>query len=269
MSFAISWLDLRAPADAAARDGALLACAAAHLQAVAAPVVVDLGSGTGATVRAFGDQAPEDTRWRLVDHDADLLRDARRRGGAGIETVCADLRDPGALPLADARLVTASALFDLMPGDWIAALVADLARARIGLYGALSYDGMMRWDPAMPQDETIVRAFNAHQLRDKGLGPALGPGAADALAQTMRRRGFEVQVAQSPWRLGRAETALQAELVAGIGAAAAEMGADGAEAWVQARQAASGSATCVVGHVDVLALPPMKSQSKTTSVSRP
>lgn len=52
MGFAPQWLALREPADRAARDTALLA-RAAHL-AGPAPVIVDLGAGTGASVRALG-----------------------------------------------------------------------------------------------------------------------------------------------------------------------------------------------------------------------
>lgn len=269
MSFAVAWLDLRAPADAAARNVDLLARAAAYLGGVAAPVAVDLGSGTGATVRAFGSLAPAGTRWRLVDKDPELLDEAVRRGDAEIETVCADLGALDALPLAEARLVTASALFDLMPHAWIEALAARLADAGTGIYAALSYDGQMRWDPALSPDAQITAAFNAHQRRDKGMGAALGPEAAGALAEALRRRGFAVAVGPSAWHLGPGHADLHAELTAGIAAAAAEMRVPGAEAWGQARRAARGSTACVVGHVDVLALPPAKSQSNTTSVSSP
>ena len=58
----------------------------------------------------------------------------RRGGGAlragGSETVAADLGDLDRLPLDGVRLVTASALLDLMPARWIEALAARLAAAR-------------------------------------------------------------------------------------------------------------------------------------------
>jgi hypothetical protein len=256
MSFSAEWLDLRDPADRAARDPGLAAVAAAWL---GDGLAVDLGSGTGATVRAM----PEGPRWRLVDLDAGLLAEARARF-PGVATVEADLADVAALPLADARMATCSALLDLGSAAWLEALAARAAGLGLGLYAALSYDGRMAWDPGLPEDAAVTAAFNADQRRDKGLGPALGPDAALVAARLFAGHGYEVRLAQSPWRLGPEQAALQAELAAGIAAAT------GAEAWGQARRAACLSTACEVGHWDLLALPARgaSAQSKTTSVSR-
>lgn len=280
MAFAAGWLDLREPADAAARDPGLLAAAAAWL---GDGLAVDLGCGTGALARAF----PPGARWRLVDADADLLALAAART-PGAEIRRRDLAPPGPAASADrpgqapgdrladhfadhfdgARLVAASALFDLAGAAWIAALAGAVAARRLGLYAALSYDGRVAFAPALPGDAPVLAAFNRHQLRDKGLGgPALGPAAAGALAQALAAAGCLVRVAESPWQLGPGP--LQAALVAGMAAAAAEAGFAGAAAWGQARRAASGAGSCVVGHRDVLALPGPSAQSKTTSVPRP
>jgi SAM-dependent methyltransferase len=223
VSFDPAWLDLREPADAAARDRGLLAAAAQHLAGVPAPMSLDLGAGTGATVRAFAGLAPAGTRWRLVDRDPKLLNLAEVRC-PGVEVFNADLGNIDALPLAGVRLVTASALLDLMPPSWIEALADRLAASGTAVYAALSYDGAMAWEPPLPDDAAVLAAFNAHQRGDKGLGPALGPDAAAALATALTRRGFAVRTAASPWRLGPAEAALQRELAEGVARAAAEQG---------------------------------------------
>jgi len=258
VSFDPAWLDLREPADAVARDPALLAAAVAQL---GDGLALDLGCGTGATMRAFGRG-----RWRLVDRDPRLLALAASRC-PGAEALAADLLDIGRLPLDGVALVTASALFDLASSDWIEALADRLAAADVGLYAALSYDGTLAWQPALPEDAAVAAAFNRHQRRDKGLGPALGPAAPAALARAFRCRGYAVRTAPSPWRLGPAEAPLQAALIDGIAAAAAETGL-AAGAWRQARLAASAAARCTVGHVDLLALR-SSAQSKTTSESSP
>lgn len=266
MSFDPAWLDLREPADQAARDPRLLAAAAAHL---GDGLAVDLGCGTGSTLRAFG-QPGAAARWRLIDHDPALLEVARTRLGHGAELHAGDLGDLAALPLAGARLVTASALLDLMPAGWILALADRLAATGAGFYAALSYDGVMAWQPPLDGDAAVTAAFNAHQRGDKGLGPALGPDAAPAMVAALRARGFHVEMAPSPWRLGPDAVALQAALVEGIAAAAGETGLASAAAWGQARRAASATALASVGHWDLLALPTGASaQSKMTSVSRP
>ncbi len=265
MSFSPDWLDLREPADRAARDPALLAEAVRFTSLVPEAPLVDLGCGTGATLRAFG---ADGARWRLVDHDPVLLaRAALRTGG---EPCVADLGALDQLPLVGARMVTASALLDLMPLWWIQSLADRLALDRIGAYAALSYDGTLEWGPSLPGDARIRAAFNRHQLRDKGLGPALGPAAATVFAEAMERRGYEVRLARSPWRLGPGQAALMRELNNGIAMAAGETGLAEAGGWAQARRASGASGRMLVGHVDVLALPRGSStQSKITSLSRP
>lgn len=268
MSFSAAWLALREPADRAARDPGLLAAAADLLTGEA--WAVDLGCGTGATARAFAALAPGGARWRLVDRDRALLAEARARLPGAVETFAADLGDLDGLPLAGARLVTASALLDLMPAAWIDALAERLAASGIAAYAALSYDGRLGWTPALDLDQAVRRAFNAHQTTDKGLGPALGPAAAAAFADAMARRGFFVRTAPSPWRLGPDAAALQHSLIDGIAEAAGAAGLAGTGAWAQARRAASGSGSVAVGHLDVLALPPgVSTQSKITSVASP
>jgi SAM-dependent methyltransferase len=266
MSFDAAWLALREPADRAARDPGLRTAALAHLGEVAAPLAIDLGCGTGSLARDFAADSPDGLRWRLVDSDPELLAIAAA-SYAGAETVAADLADLDDLPLAGARLVTASALLDLASADWLDGLAARLALAGVGLYARLSYDGAMVWTPPRPEDADVVAAFNAHQRRDKGLGPALGPGAAAHMAAALAERDFVVWTATSPWRLGSVDAALIAELADGVARAASETGCLGTGAWAQARRAARG---CTVGHVDLLALPAAVSrQSKTTSESSP
>lgn len=264
MSFEAEWLALREPADRAARDPALLAAA---VQVAEGGWVLDLGCGTGSTARAFASVGGRVAGWRLFDGDARLLAEAvaRTPGAEGVE---GDLADLPALPLEGIGLVTASALLDLVSHAWIEGLAARLAEAGVGFYAALSVDGRMAWDPPFPQDAAIAAAFARHQARDKGLGLALGPLAPNAAAAAFARCGFSVRTAPSDWRLGPSDGGLQAAFAAGVAAAAAEAGCPDAAAWVQACSARP--RTCVVGHVDLLALPPCPStQSKTTSRSSP
>ena len=74
MGFSPDWLALREPVDHASRDAGLLAQAAAC--AGQGAIVVDLGSGTGSTARAFTGVT---WQWRFVDGDATLLDIAQAR----------------------------------------------------------------------------------------------------------------------------------------------------------------------------------------------
>lgn len=252
MSFAVEWLDLRESADNAARDADLRGRVLKFLGAKGDPLVVDLGAGTGSTMRTL---AEADTRWRLIDNDPKLLAEAARRGGGKVETVEMDLRRVEAIPLDGVSLVSASALFDLVSAEWIDALADRLAETHTGIYAALSYDGMLEWDPSDIDDSAAQNAFNADQRTVKSFGPALGPDGASHLAEAMKTRGFEVHVAQSPWCLGDADAALQRSLLEGIAEAAARSGMINADDWLARRLNAVEKARCTVGHVDVLALP--------------
>lgn len=254
MGFSAEWLALREPADRDARDAAL---ARQAIEAAGpAPVVVDLGCGTGASWRALAPLLPAGTRWRFVDADADLLARAGAAAGDGAELHQANLADLDALPLHGATLVTASALLDLVSEAWVTELAR---RVRVPCYAALSYDGDMVWNPEDPDDAAVTAAFNRHQRGDKGLGSALGPAAGRRSAAIFEAAGFAVKTAESPWRLGPDPSActvsLQRELTDGIAAAAAEAGTAGAPAWGRRRRAAADRTDCVIGHLDMLAIP--------------
>jgi len=257
--FSVAWLDLRESADHAARDPELLRQSLEWLAQKRNPTVVDLGSGTGSTLRAFGGEATN-LQWHLVDLDPTLLAEATRRHGAThqLATHITDLTQLDRLPLADAALVTASALFDLASREFCDALVARLRLSGTGLYAALNYDGTTDWSPRHPLDGQVLQSFNRDQLRDKGFGPALGPGATDYLASLFKKAGFRVSIKPSPWRLEVGNGLLVKELLRGIAAAAAaEQTLDkrALEAWLSFRLGNVAEGSCTIGHLDLLALP--------------
>lgn len=259
--FSADWLDLREAADRAARDAGLLAEAAAYADGVADALVVDLGCGTGSTLRAMGPALRTPVDWLLVDADLDLLLEAERRAagapGAGrVEVLRFDLAKPQPLPLADATLVTASALFDLVAGPFLDRLVATLAANRAALYAALTYDGTTEWSEPHAGDAAVLAAFNRHQRSDKGFGPALGPAAPQTLVETLERAGFRVRAAASPWRLGPEDAALTRALVEGMATAVTEDGgvdADLVADWLAFRLQGAETGRVTIGHVDVFA----------------
>ncbi|MFY8106773.1 MAG: class I SAM-dependent methyltransferase [Elstera sp.] len=258
--FSADWLDLRAPADAAARDAGLLA----EVARLAPRRILDLGCGTGAMLATLRPHLAPGTSWVLVDGDAGLLEEAACRGAAlrerdpDLNVTCLHrnlVEDP--LPLAGALpdLVTATALFDLVSAPWLERFLDALAARRLPLYAALSYDGVMRWEPTHSRDAEITAAFNRHQQTEKGfVGPALGPLAPGAMQTGLEARGYRVLTARSPWRVGPEQAAMIAALIDGIASAAQEEGSvSDWQDWQAARQAET--RLCVIGHTDLLALP--------------
>lgn len=256
--FSIAWLDLREPADRAARDKTLAAKALAMLANNSAPLVVDLGSGTGSTLRALQGLPTRPLTWRLLDHDAALLAEAMRRHAHELRLSIheVDLMQVATLPLQQANLVSASALFDLVSEDFIARLCARITAQGSGLYVALNYDGAMRWQPAHPLDEHVLEAFNRDQRRDKGFGPALGPAATQVLSQHLQAAGYRVETAASPWQLGPEAAAMVTALITGIAEAVrTSLGDTATTQWQDFRLQHVQEGHCFVGHTDLLALP--------------
>ncbi|HVK99297.1 MAG TPA: hypothetical protein VM553_05760 [Dongiaceae bacterium] len=256
--FSVEWLDLREPADRAARDSALAQQALADLKP--GSVVVDLGAGSGSTLRALTETGANEIRWRLVDLDDVLLTEASRRHGAthAIETFLLDLKQPQRLPLQDAALVTASALFDLVSTAVVDQLIEHLRSRAIPLYAVLNYDGIMQWQPIHPLDESVRQQFNLDQKRDKGLGPALGPQAGSYLEHALREKHYDVHVRSTPWQLGPDDHALVTALIDGIAAAVSQQGEladDALTAWAEFRRRHVQDGQCTIGHVDLLAIP--------------
>ena len=273
-AFTTDWLDLREAADHRARNRDLLDRLGAHFAGHDTLHILDLGCGTGSTLRAINDRLPNEQHWTLVDHDPDLLAAARLRlHGLGFEeTGSPPLRKTGVRSvidvtllhgdlagdldnLADARpdLITASALIDLVSGDWIDALAEYATSHGAVVYAALTYNGRETWSPPHADDEDVLTAFRADQRRDKGFGPALGPDGTEALATALGNRGYTVETGPSPWLLGVNERVLIDELASGIvQAMCPAIGSDTADNWLAARH----QATAVeIGHVDLLAFP--------------
>jgi SAM-dependent methyltransferase len=264
MSGLAEWLALREPLDMRARNGAVLDAVAAACKHKPALSIVDLGSGTGSTVRALTARLPTPQRWKLVDKDPVLLAKAfatARPRGVTIGTQEFDLNgDLG--PLFDDRvdLITASALIDLVSEPWLANLAAAAAARSLPVYIAFTYDGRIKFSRFDPADASIVSAFNAHQRTNKGFGPALGPRAAASAERIFRALGYSFVSGYSDWLAEPADVEFQLALLADLRQVAGEMGAHSPEAlegWFahHCQAVKTGELTLSVGHVDFFAQP--------------
>jgi hypothetical protein len=259
---AADWLALREPADTRTRDAVaadLLPPLLARFDADADLRIVDLGAGTGANLRWLAPRLPhpDRQRWLLVDHDPGLLA----RGPVHATAVRADVVDLGSV-LAEhggADLVTAAALLDLLKPAEVAAIVDAVVKAGIPALFTLSVTGDVELDPADEQDVPLAGAFDAHQRRDGRLGPDAGP----AVATLFQDRGWTVIEVRTPWLLTAADhpDLVQAWLEGRVEAAVEHQPelASAAAEWLARRQGQPGL-TASVGHVDVLALPPVTSE---------
>lgn len=275
MSFSPAWLALREPADLAARDRTVLAACRDAFISRRSISVCDLGSGTGASVRAFADLLPSNQSWTLVDNDARNLEaaldalsawaDESSRAGAvlylrhGLREIQIRTRvhdfsaDPACWP-EGTDLVTASALFDLASQTWLERFGAALASAHIPLLSTLTADGVIEPRPALPLDEKVAAAFRHHQTRDKGFGPSAGANAAHLLENALTNAGYRLVTGDSPWQLYPADGGMLQATLDGIVLAVAEterVDAQALAAWAKE----VGARQLIIGHRDVFATP--------------
>ena len=261
--FSADWLALREPADHAAINILVRAACVRAFAERELVRIVDLGCGTGSNLRSLAPALGAHQRWTLIDHDPVLLEVAKSRADelGGLEIVCkqADLAGENVGPnLSGADLITASALFDLVSIQTIERLVAEVAANRGAFYTVLTYDGIAAFLPEHPADTAMREAFNNHQRTDKGFGPAAGPDATEALAAAFERHGYAVVRGKSPWVLDGSRAALRRELEHGWAEAVRETGLvpdKTVDDWLAHRRAAP-SAVTIIGHEDLLALPP-------------
>ena len=207
-------------------------------------------------------------RWVLHDRDADLLElaavdvpgPAADGEEVALETRVSDITRLGPDDFAGARLVTASALLDLLTWDELSTLIHVCSEAGCPVLFALSVTGRVRLLPADPLDARVAAAFDAHQRRMTPRGRLLGPDAVRAAAEGFRGLGAEVVVRPSPWRLGATESELAVEWLTGWVDAACEhepaLTPDGdLYRRRRLREAAAGALAVTVGHADLLVLP--------------
>jgi hypothetical protein len=263
----VNWLALREPADVAARSMTLTRAIVDALGRRDQMSVLDLGSGTGSSVRYLAGQLPTPQRWLLVDRDPALLAEVWARTSSwgavrGYEVTtdrdglmirgrqmdcCVETRrlDLGRLTdpqiFSGHHLVTASALLDLVSEAWLGTLAWHCRESGAAVLFALTYNGRSRCSPAEPEDDRIRELLNRHQrASDHGFGVAAGPEAVECAARCFGAVGYHVRREASDWVLPPDTRALQRQLIEGWAKAALEIAPDEAamvESWLTRRLA--------------------------------
>ena len=262
------WLSLRESADLAARAPELVARLQAEAPVGGYSVIHDLAAGTGSMGRWLAPLLPGPQRWVLHDRDPVLLSVAvsdppsQTANGAAlaIATQHSDITRLQPADLADATLITASALLDLLTADELAGLIEVCVAVGCPVLLTLSVVGHVELTPPDPFDIRVAAAFDAHQRRRTPGGRLLGPDAVAIAVEGFGRHRAEVLVSPSPWRLAVDQADLAAEWFTGwIGAACESDAALAREAGPYADRRLSeirtGVLAVVVDHADLLALP--------------
>jgi len=218
-----------------------------------APVIWDLGCGTGSLGRWLAPRLPLPQHWILHDRDPALLAQA----GTGlpdrvtVATRQGDVTSVTGDDLAGTALLTCSALLDLLTADEVETLAAACAVHGTTALFTLSVTGEVTFDPPEERDAEIAAAFNAHQRRTTGGRRLLGPDAAGVAAAAFEKAGATVTLRPSPWRLSP-DSPPAAEWLRGWASAALEQRPDlRLDDYLEKRAGTPFAVT--VGHIDLLA----------------
>jgi hypothetical protein len=260
-----SWLAARVAADTSARAATidtLLSELISYVSDQRSPgdvlEIIDLGAGTGANQRWLAPRLPLRQRWIHLDHDPVISRSM----ALPEETV---IIDDGVealdrlLAASDGRrrLVTCSALLDVLTTAEIDAVCGAVINNQVPVLFSLSVTGELSLTPADPRDQLLLDAFNDHQRRAGGAGPDAPSLAVSALFAG----GMAVRTQDTPWLLTASDDQsfvgrmLQERLDAAV---AHEPGlARTATAWFELRrvQLALGVLRIELAHSDILGLP--------------
>jgi hypothetical protein len=284
--FSEAWLTLREPADHAARSGLLTKQLSNWAMQQSTLHCVELGAGTGSNLRYLCPLLGHNQQWTLIDNDPTLLerlpdlikiwaerhqicRSATDKGlflksehfSARVSWIQQDLaHNLTNLSLESTQLLCASALLDLTSADWLEQLASMCIANNCATLFALNYNGHIRWNDSIEQDTLISDLLNAHQLRDKGFGDALGPQAGMYFVKQLEESGRHVVSDESNWVLDASLSALQMDLIQGWACAATEQDKSLSavvESWSKHRLEACRARESIltVGHSDLLSLP--------------
>jgi hypothetical protein len=220
--------------------------------------IIDLGAGTGANQRWLAPRLPLQQRWIHLDHDPAINRSLPLPH----DTVIIDgsveaLERLLAEGTSDHRLVTCSALLDVLTTDHLDAVCTAVINNQVPALFSLSVTGNQSISPMDRHDQRLLDAFNDHQRR---AGRA-GPDAITLAVDTLCTGGFTVRTQETPWQLaassdpGFVGQLLQERLDAAV--AQDPSLAATAKAWLELRrtQLELGVLRIEVGHRDILALP--------------
>jgi hypothetical protein len=220
--------------------------------------IIDLGAGTGANQRWLAPRLPFRQRWIHLDHDPAISRSLPLPDDTMIINDSVDALGRLLAGRGGARrLVTCSALLDVLTTAQLHAVCRALIDAQVPALFSLTVTGALSLDPMDPHDQQLLNAFNDHQRR---AGRA-GPDATLLASNFMQAAGFTVLSQQTPWQLTAAngqafvEQVLQERLDAAVAQdpALASMAAG----WLDLRrvQLTLGVLHIDLGHCDILALP--------------
>lgn len=241
----VTYLDAKRPLDDRSLDRDVLSRFESLLPAT--PTILEVGGGTATMAERLYEWGVVDSgRWVVVDSHADALEAGRRRlaaredsttfeehvelDGLTVEFHAADAFEYAAATDDRFDAVVGCAFFDIVD---IEPAVSALSPVSDLVYAPITYDGMTRFDPAIPEDEAVLRQYHEHMREYRAGGPEGATALASAL--TVLADGDSSWIIEPPYTDG--ERTVLEHLIDTVESAVGETGYDAGE-WARRRRAA-------------------------------
>ena len=249
--------------------------------------LVDVGSGTGANVRYYFDRIPHQQEWILVEQDARLRDDCRQSLAHFAEQRGYDwqpqndtfqLTDgqktatvtfvPGHIErieqlvdLSQTDVVTANAVFDLVPFEQFDALVGKLVQHDVCLLATLNYYETS-FLPFSEHDHRFVGWYHMHMKRPQPMGIAMGADCSEEMLDLLAQHHMMIEQEGSQWHLKKNATTMHHYLLHFIEHAVAELNLSAdeqqdVERWLEHKKklCRERELEIIVDHSDIFAYP--------------
>lgn len=279
------WLQERYRFDAAARNKELEWEAIHQFAFLEHLQIVDLGSGTGANVRYYLEQFPQNQTWYCVEEDGmlrevfwqnmlelahadgyqpeqegDSLKMTKSGHWVEIHFVQGNLMELDKLvDLLRTDLILANAVFDLFSADQFAELIHVISHHSLSMLFSLNYEGMAFF-PQEEKDDFFIRQYNAHMQRPQDFGHGMGPDASQVMKEALNKKLGHVKRGQSIWEIAQEDTEMLRFLLGFFEDALVDWWENEAEKtafnnWLEDKKAMleSGKLSAHVYHQDILA----------------
>ena len=231
--FSSDWLALREQEDLLARNSSVFYSVHEYLQNQTELKILDIGCGTGATMRALFPRFKQHQNWTLLDADKKLLERAKFLNQSLVEDSMNemhleyfDLTKGFGYLNADYDLVTTTAFLDLVSESWIKKFVRVLNDYDLAFYCSITPTNKIVFEPKISLDDKIICAFNTHRYNDKGFGVSSGGKVTEFTISYLKNYGFKVFQANKEWGCQNPDKEFRkvfySQLIEGIAQAVAE-----------------------------------------------
>ena len=204
--FSSDWLSLREQEDLLARNTNVLECVKNYLRNEQRLNILDIGCGTGATMRVLQPEFTQPQHWTLLDADKELLVQAQclnqplvYDSHITMKTECVDLTEDFGFLQRKCSIVTATAFLDLVSESWIQKFAQALKDNNHSFYCSITPTCSIELTPAVSLDDRVISAFNTHRYTNKGFGLSLGGDAAKYTLEIFQNLGYQLTSAFDTW----------------------------------------------------------------------